>query len=129
MGGSNTPQTGMQNSNGQPPGQAPAATESVSGVFVANTTFSTEVDGVPTIVSAGSDRVREGHPLLAANPQFFDPVEVGVTFEVERATKEPGEKRGEPTKEELLEKARELDVEGRSHMTKDELSRATKKKG
>lgn len=95
--------TETQKTEGEEPTPAPAPVKvPVGGLFVANTTFATNVDGVPVIVHKGRDRVREGHQLLADNPQYFDAVELGVTFDVapgggvEQATSEPGEKRGEP---------------------------------
>ena len=59
-------------------------------VYVATTTFATDVDGVPIVVHKDRDRVREGHPLLASNPQNFREVEEGVTYDVEDATADPG---------------------------------------
>jgi hypothetical protein len=53
----------------------------VPGVFVANTTFSMDVDGVAYVIHKGRDRVREGHPLLEANPQYFDAVELGIAYD------------------------------------------------
>lgn len=127
----------------QPPGQSSEGRladdvqdpkESVSGLFVANQTFATTIDGVPTVIHKGQDRVRAGHSLLDANPQFFDPVELGVTYDVESASAEPGSKRGarqgesaEPTKDDLMERAQALDVEGRSGMSKAELEKAVAK--
>lgn len=63
-------------------------------VFVANTTFATQVDGTPVVVRKGRDRVRRGHELLRDHPGFFDPVDLEVTYDVEQATQAPGEKRG-----------------------------------
>lgn len=40
-------------------------------------------------------RVRAGHPLLQANPQYFEPASEGVQFDVEQMTAAPGEKRGQ----------------------------------
>jgi F0F1-type ATP synthase beta subunit len=54
--------------------------------------FSTLHDGVPITVVVG-ERIREGHPLLRGREMFFQPLT--VTYEVEQATKAPGEKRGE----------------------------------
>lgn len=61
-------------------------------IFVARETFMTEVDGAPVAVHANVTRVREGHPLLSGREHMFAPLE--VHFEVEQATKAPGEKRG-----------------------------------
>jgi hypothetical protein len=63
-------------------------------IFVANMSFATEVDGVPVTVLQGKTRVRAGHELLKANPQYFDPVDQGVHYDVEQTTAAPGEKRG-----------------------------------
>jgi hypothetical protein len=63
-------------------------------IFVANMSFATEIDGVPVTVHQGKTRVRAGHPLLELNPQYFDPADQGVHFDVEQATAAPGEKRG-----------------------------------
>lgn len=101
--------------------------ESVPDVFVANCTFATEIDGVPTVIHKGVDRVRAGHPLLAQNPQFFDPVDLVVRFEsagIETATAAPGERRGEPTLADLRARAGELEIEGRSGMNKEQLAEA-----
>jgi hypothetical protein len=63
------------------------------GVFVATESFSTEIDGESIVVQRDKTRVREGHPILKACPDYFKPLEDGITFEVERATAAPGEKR------------------------------------
>jgi hypothetical protein len=60
-------------------------------VYEATEGFSCDVDGVPTVIPAGT-RVRAGHPLMAGREQFFAPLE--IQYDVEAATKEPGEKRG-----------------------------------
>jgi hypothetical protein len=67
------------------------------GIYVANTSFICDLDGVQETIHKGSTRVRGGHPLLRAHPEYFDRADVGVQFEVvEQATAAPGEKRGAP---------------------------------
>lgn len=88
---------GMASTEGASPGPGPAQarpSETVSGIFVANSTFATEIDGVQVIVHKGHTRVREGHELLARAGSCFDPVDLEVHYDVEQATKAPGEKRG-----------------------------------
>jgi hypothetical protein len=106
-----------------------------SKIYVANTDFSTDLDGVPTNVQRG-ERVRAGHPLVMSNPQYFSDVETTVKYDVESASAAPGEQRGAPgptvvvkeaSKEELLERARALHVEGRASMDKDQLATAVAK--
>ncbi|MGH8304879.1 MAG: E3 binding domain-containing protein [Steroidobacteraceae bacterium] len=75
-----------------------------NAIFVANETFSaelptgeTDAEGQPKHqafdVRKGITRVREGHLLIQHNPQYFDPVNEQVHYDVETATKAPGEKR------------------------------------
>jgi hypothetical protein len=64
-------------------------------VFVATESFSTDIDGVPTAVHKGVTRVRAGHELVERYPEFFERADDSPTYEVEQATKAPGEKRGE----------------------------------
>lgn len=45
------------------------------------------------VFEAGITRVREGHPILDGKEHLFEELE--VHYEVERATANPGEKRGE----------------------------------
>jgi len=61
-------------------------------VYVATQTFFTDT----AHVIGGQTRVREGHPLLKAYPDWFVAVEdAPVHYEVEAATQGPGEKRGD----------------------------------
>ena len=61
-------------------------------VYVASETFVTD----SASILAGHTRVREGHPLLKAYPNWFEPVdEAPVHYEVEAATQGPGELRGD----------------------------------
>lgn len=62
-------------------------------ILVATETFTTDVNGTAVIVRAGVTRVRAGHVLAKANPQYFKPIE--VHYDIEDATEEPGRKRGE----------------------------------
>lgn len=54
--------------------------------------YAVDIDGVTQIVHAGRTRVMAGHPLHAAKPDAWKPIE--VTRSVEQATSAPGEKRG-----------------------------------
>jgi len=63
-------------------------------VYVANESFACQIDGKDYQIAKGITRVREGHPLLQANPQYFRPMEDNVHYDVEQATAAPGEKRG-----------------------------------
>lgn len=65
-----------------------------SDIYVANETFSAEVDGTPVVVHKGQTRVRAGHPLLDGREALFDRVEDEVQYDVEQATAAPGERRG-----------------------------------
>lgn len=53
--------------------------------------FSILYQGVPITVTAG-ERVREGHELLERARAHFRPLT--IQYDIERATKAPGEKRG-----------------------------------
>lgn len=58
-------------------------------------TFWTEdASGQPVRVDE-NDLVREGHELIANNPDAFEPYMAKSRFDVEEATAEPGRKRGE----------------------------------
>lgn len=67
-------------------------------VYVAKETFSCQLrDAGGRLrsydVKKGQTRVRAGHPLLQANPQYFERVGEGVHYEVEQMTAAPGERR------------------------------------
>jgi hypothetical protein len=66
-------------------------------IYEARESFATELDGEQISVSAG-ERIREGHPLIVANPARFKPLH--IKYEVEQATAAPSEKRrvGRPSK-------------------------------
>lgn len=63
-------------------------------VMVARESGSADIDGVETTFVKGVTRVRRDHPLAKAHPAFFQEVENSLTYEVEAATDDPGEKRG-----------------------------------
>lgn len=69
-------------------------------IYVAKESGSADVKGETYVFHKGITRVRAGHPLLKANPQYFEPIEFHVTYEygkghdVEQATAAPGEQRG-----------------------------------
>lgn len=60
-------------------------------IYVATESFTVALDGVEHKIGAGKTRVREGHPLLKGREMYFK--ELDVQYDVERATKAPGEKR------------------------------------
>jgi hypothetical protein len=62
-------------------------------ILVAKESFSTELDGIPQSIVRGVTRVDSKHPLAKQNPEYFEPVDERVHFEVEKATKAPGEKK------------------------------------
>ncbi len=68
------------------------AGKSKADIYVAKHSFAAEVDGESVFVNAG-ERVRSGHPLLAAQGDFFEPVDQTVHYDVEQTTAAPGEKR------------------------------------
>lgn len=76
-----------------------------SGVYVATESFSTEIDGEHYAVVMKKTRVREGHPLLEQNRNYFKPVEENVTYDLETATAAPGESRGGPGKDDASSEA------------------------
>jgi hypothetical protein len=63
-------------------------------VYVANQSGGAEIKGDFYPFVKGVTRVREGHPLLKSVPEYFDPVENAVHYDLEKATAGPGEKRG-----------------------------------
>lgn len=63
-------------------------------VYVATESGSCEVKGETYIFVKNITRVRDGHPLLKNVGDYFKPVDDAVHYEVEQATKAPGEKRG-----------------------------------
>ena len=62
-------------------------------LYVANQSAATIVDGEEVWVKEG-DLVRAGHPILKGREWLFQPATDYVRFDVEQATKAPGEKRG-----------------------------------
>jgi hypothetical protein len=65
--------------------------------YRAKESFVTVFDGEQVNVPAG-EIVRAGHPILKRREDHFEPVKSFGRFDVEQATKEPGEKRGEKKK-------------------------------
>lgn len=71
--------------------------EDPNAIYIATETFAAEVDGVPYLVRKGLDRVRGSHPLYRQTKAagYWAPVTDKVTYDVEQATSDPGEKRGQ----------------------------------
>ena len=61
-------------------------------IYVATSSGVVKIDGKLHNYYGGTTRVRAGHPLLKAAPRAFKPMK--LDYEVEQATKAPGEKRG-----------------------------------
>jgi hypothetical protein len=64
-------------------------------IYVATESGSCEVAGENHVFVKGITRVRAGHPLLKAVPDYFKPIELEVHYDVEQATAAPGERRGQ----------------------------------
>ena len=62
-------------------------------VFVPREDFTTEIDGQPVTFKRGLTRVREGHPAILGREGLFE--EMIVDYDIEQATANPGERRGE----------------------------------
>lgn len=99
-------------------------------VFVCKTSFATEYEGAPLVVSKGQ-RIREGHELIDANPDAFELADEGQILEVETATKAPGKKRGTangdkvsdgPTNDELKAELKKLGVDVPKRANKKKLT-------
>lgn len=58
-------------------------------IYVARESGTSEVDGQSYSFVKGVTRIREGHPLLKANPVFFEPVTLHVHYEWEQADAAP----------------------------------------
>jgi len=63
-----------------------------NAIYVANTTFTTMLDGREITVHQGSTRARGSHPLIKGREQLFDLLT--VQYDVEQASAAPGEQRG-----------------------------------
>lgn len=63
-------------------------------LFVANESFSVNLDGVNHVVNKGQTRVRAGHPIMKGREMYFEPLT--VHYDIETATAKPGEARGAP---------------------------------
>lgn len=64
-------------------------------IYVARESGSTLAGGEVHVYVKGVTRVRAGHPLLLAVPDYFEPMDRGVHYDVEDATADPGRLRGE----------------------------------
>ena len=62
-------------------------------IYVARSSGVVKIDGKLHTYYGGTTRVRAGHPLLKAAPGAFKPME--LDYDIETATKAPGQKRGE----------------------------------
>lgn len=70
------------------------ATKTEGRVFIATDSGSAQApDGETFVFVRGVTRVREGHRLLKVAGHYFEPISDHVQYEVEQATKAPGEKR------------------------------------
>jgi hypothetical protein len=65
-----------------------------SQIFVATESGCAEIDGTDHPFKKGVTHVRAGHPLLSACPDYFEPAEDRVAYDVEDTTAEPGKRRG-----------------------------------
>lgn len=72
-----------------PPRKAAAS----GGTFIAVQSGVCEIEGEPFVFVKGSTLVREGHPLLAAVPDYFEPVTDHLHHDIEATSAAPGEKR------------------------------------
>jgi hypothetical protein len=63
-------------------------------VYVATQSGCCEIKGELFVFVKGVTRVRGGHGLLKACPDYFEAADEHVHHEIEQATKAPGEKRG-----------------------------------
>lgn len=63
-------------------------------VFVATESGSCDIGGQIHVFVRNVTRVRAGHPLLRAVPDYFRPLDELIHYDVEQATAAPGEKRG-----------------------------------
>lgn len=70
---------------------------SKADVYVATTSGSAEIDGQTYPFTKDITRVRAGHKLLKhfEGTDTFVPVNEHVHYDIEKATRAPGEKRGE----------------------------------
>lgn len=61
-------------------------------LYQAKTTFGVVLEDQHVVVRKG-DLIRKGHPLMKGREHLFEPASGYVRFEVEQATKAPGEKK------------------------------------
>lgn len=71
-------------------------------IMVARDSGVADIDGVAYPIHKGVTRVDSEHPLVRSNPDMWE--ELTLTYEIETATKAPGEKR---TSTKKVEKADE----------------------
>ena len=64
-------------------------------VYVARESGASLVGGETHTFTKGVTRVRRGHPLLDAVPDYFEPIDRSVHYDIEDATADPGRRRGE----------------------------------
>lgn len=63
-------------------------------IFIAKESGSAEIAGQPYNFVKGVTRVRAGHPLLKACPDYFEQADTSIHYDLEKATAGPGEDRG-----------------------------------
>lgn len=73
----------------------PAKKAGGGATFVAVQSGAAEIKGETYTFTKGATLVREGHPLLKAVPDYFEPASDHVHYDIESATNAPGEKRGD----------------------------------
>lgn len=72
-----------------------ATTRAKTGtIYIATESGACEINGETQIFVKQRTRVREGHPLLKAVPDYFRPIDEMVDYDVETATAAPGERKG-----------------------------------
>jgi len=67
-------------------------------IYVATESGTCDIKGRQYPFTKGVTRVRAGHELLKACPDYFELVSEHVHYDVEQATAAPGEKRGAAAK-------------------------------
>lgn len=72
----------------------------MSRVLLATESFTTEINGALYTVVKDQTRIADDHPLAKQNPEYFVEPTNELTYEIEAATKKPGEKRATKQKAE-----------------------------